>query len=152
MQADDSGVAGFFEDLPVLMFVLGGVSVLILTGAWVAMCEQRARATQELEDVAQELAERLLDQIGAVDPSLPPMIATVEGVRPENVSDELLGSLQASVSVVKLYPEVGWVFTWSSADGTSAILSTGAHVALFNVRMNDGSVGIAELRVVVWQA
>jgi len=152
VNADDHAVAGFFEDLPVLMFVLAGVASLLLSGSWVAGCEQHHRASEELRDIAEDFGGRLLDAVGASDPTSPaPMMASVEDLDVSAVSGALGRTVRASVSIVELYPDVVWVLTWRSED-QGEISSTGSFGALFHARGSDGNTAVMELRVVVWHS
>ena len=56
MENDVNGIGGFFEDLPVLILLLAGVSSVVLTSAW--SVEQRAQG-EELEELNRS-AERIL--------------------------------------------------------------------------------------------
>jgi hypothetical protein len=57
---DDSGIGGFFEDLPVLAFVLGGVILLISSSVWSAQVGSAVEARETLEAVADELVQCVL--------------------------------------------------------------------------------------------
>lgn len=152
MKADDSAVAGFFEDLPVLMFVLGGVLVLVLSSVWVSRIEVEQRMVEELERSAEALADGLLARVrgqayGAVDPSIP----SIECLDLSRLTADLAGNLGRSVAFVELYPEARWVISWSTGNSTGVSM-TGSHSALFNVRDAWGNTAVMEVRVVVWQA
>ena len=60
MRGDESGVGGFIEDIPVLVFVLGGVVTLIGTGTWAAAYLADDVREETLRDLATDTIDRVL--------------------------------------------------------------------------------------------
>ncbi len=60
MMRDDSGVAGFFEDLPVLAFVLGGIFLLISSSVWCHQITSERDAEARLQADADEYLDKFL--------------------------------------------------------------------------------------------
>ena len=151
VRGDDSAVAGFFEDLPVLMFVLAGVLCLVLTSAWVSKVELQQKREAELERAAEDIAYRLLDFIRGSDPGAPfPMMDSIEGMDVSDAAGPDSG-LGYSVAIVERYPDTSWMRTMTSGlcDG---VMSTGSCCVMFNARDDLGNVVVLEVRVIVWQA
>ncbi len=79
MKNDCLAVAGFFEDLPVLAFVLSGVMSLILTGTFVARHLEVERNQEHLDDLAQRIVDSLAGRIclSRGTESLPTVVALI---------------------------------------------------------------------------
>ncbi len=147
---DRAGVAGFFEDLPVLMFVLVGVSVLVLSAAWVARENAERQAEESLDEAARRIAGNLIASF-LTEPGSMPRVSSLEG---RNLSEAVTRIMPAAVSgfsvaVSQLYP--GPVAINAQMYGDEAEGSrTGFARAVFNGVDDHGLVLVLEVRIIVW--
>lgn len=147
MRRDESGVGGFVEDLPVLVFVLVGVLALVSTSVWVA--QERTDAQTALRSEA--LAEGLLDAVllrfsDGVDCSI-----SVHELRSLNAS--MVDSLAPRgfdwmISILILHP---WVESIEVGDEGCAFGSTPSGYAnrMINAEYGAGGCALVEVRCVV---
>jgi len=150
MRADRSGVAGFFEDLPVLMFVLSGVVALVLTSAFVS---ERISADR-LDDQLDTVAKRMVDSVASemLFSCGPDVLPTVTSIRALNCSDhvsQLSDGRDFVLSVFSMHPSFGCLFSISS-NQNSTPRSTGYASELLNALGDDGLCTVLEVRVIVW--
>jgi hypothetical protein len=145
---DRSAVAGFFEDIPVLLIILVGVMSLVLSGVVAAERAQHIENQKQLD----LLASRLIDSVAinvAPDPAVEHAsmvaFASLNATRcAANVlDDELFG-----ISVIQLYPSMEWIQTRSPDPQRQ---DTGYASRLFNARLDDGSIGVLEVVAFVWR-
>lgn len=152
MRLDDKGVAGFFEDIPVLMFVLAGVASLAFSGLVAAEAREEGRLQSELENAAQSLADNIIDRlcnpqgIGGSAPSC----ESVDGTDFSLLAAELSNGYACGIGLVRLYPTFEWLHTTPRADDLPH--STGFGARLLNAIDTSGLEVVLELRVVVWKA
>jgi hypothetical protein len=150
MRADDSAVAGFFEDLPVLLIILAGVAVLVLSGA--AASERLAEA--DLESELDSLADRFVASLMVSlkrDPSMDhTSMALVASLNISRCASDALDDESWSVAIVLLSPSTEWLRADSSSE-TPPRAATGYSSSLFNVVLDDGSVGVVEVSAIVWR-
>lgn len=148
MWTDRSAVAGFFEDIPVLLIILVGVMSLVLSGVVAAERAQHIENQKQLD----LLASRLIDSVAinvAPDPAVEHAsmvaFASLNATRcAANVlDDELFG-----ISVIQLYPSMEWIQTRSPDPQRQ---DTGYASRLFNARLDDGSIGVLEVVAFVWR-
>lgn len=150
MRSDESGVAGFFEDLPVLAFVLCGVMLLVSSGIWTSVHLAEQREDEQLK----RLAERAIDAIvGTIAPAEMGFgLPTLQAIERSNLSEHVQGLLRAVHYLVN-------VSTRGATSGWSILLSDGrlgevSHTAsasaLLNVRDDTGLIVILEVRLIVW--
>ena len=148
MRANDNAVAGFFEDIPVLLVVLAGVMVLTVSGAIAA-----ARAQDiENQETLDALARRLLDSLTVgitSDPTIEHVsVAAVLSVNVSRCAADVLADESFAVTFNLRYPHVEWLRTNSNIDGTHCSAS-GYASKLINVRLDDGTTGVLEVVSVV---
>lgn len=148
MWADRSAVAGFFEDIPVLLIVLAGVMSLVLSGVIAAEREQRIGDQRQLD----LLASRLIDSVAieaAPDPSIEhASVVVFASLNLTRCAANVLDDEAFRISVIQLYPSMEWIRT-SSLD--PQIRDVGYASRLFNARLDDGSVGVLEVAAFVWR-
>ncbi|MEM3049348.1 MAG: hypothetical protein QXT42_01330 [Thermoplasmata archaeon] len=144
------GVAGFFEDIPVLAMILVGVSALVASGVSLAKHELAQRSETYLDFQSGKLLESILTEIVSSSPGLPPFESALVSVNLTNCASSLPSCLRYSVSVVRLHPDPSWILT--VGDPTSlGQTSTGYSSAIINASLESGLIGIFEVRVIVWR-
>ncbi len=150
MRADESGVAGFFEDLPVLLIILAGVSVLVFSGATAS----EHLAEEKIESDLDALAGRFVASIRVSlmrDPSMDhASIAMVKSLNISRCSSDALDDECWSAAFVLLSPSNEWLRAESSP-GIAPLTGTGYSSSLFNALLDDGLVGVIEVRILVWR-
>ena len=150
MMADRTGVAGFFEDIPILVFVLLGVSTLVLSGVWVSQRLTGERIQDRLDRLAGALADHLVAEVlelGSYDGL--PRVSSVGSLNLTEHAREELGARGYEIAVLERYPEFAWVKNQSSGDPLLAE-STGYASMVFNAVDDNGYTQIMEVRVLVW--
>lgn len=148
MRRADDAVAGFFEDLPVLLFVLVGVTVLVVSATWVT----RERAARDLEveldgiarDITRELLGSVVSQFGAST-----RMSSLTGMDILSVVTGEARGRSFCVTVSCLHPDVAVVIAETSGEPSTA-LCTGFARSLFNALDDRGLVSILEVRTIVW--
>ena len=144
----EDGVAGFFEDLPVLMFVLIGASVLVMSGAWVARQNAIRQLEQELDDTADTVVRRVLGSILSKWGETPRVTSLLGLDLAAIVSEESRGH-EYAFAIASLHPEPE-VFVTANNGDPSRVVRTGFASALFNALDERGLVLILEVRAIVW--
>lgn len=150
MRSDDTAVAGFFEDLPVLLIILAGVSTLVLSGATAGERLAELENQAELESLASRFVISMAVSL-ATDPSVEH--ASISSVRSLNISRCASDAIDAeswSAAVVLLSPSVIWLRAESRTD-VEPTTCTGYSAMLLNVMMDDGVVGVVEVKALVWR-
>jgi hypothetical protein len=150
MRTDRSGVAGFFEDLPVLMFVLSGVVALVLTSVFVSERMTSDKMNEQLDSIASRIADSVASEIRFSRG--PDMLPSVSSIRAFNCSDEVsqLSDGRCFVlSVFSLHPSLGCLLNICS-DQSRPPRSTGYASELLNALCDDGLSMVLEVMVVVW--
>ena len=150
MMWNDEGVGGFFEDLPVLAFILTGSLLIISTNVVLAEQKDDMERLESLELSAERLAHLVLVALseGFRDD------VTLESMRALNRSSlpspsELAGASGWTVSLTVIHPWQELVGVWES--GSSAVYAeAGWHCLLFNVSYGQYGVGVAEVVAVVF--
>jgi hypothetical protein len=150
MRADDSGVGGFVEDLPVLLFVLMGTLTVISTSVWVTGERREMRLEAEADNVAGELLEALLLQLseghadGISVSELRGLDASaVDGLR----HDDFLWQL----SIYIIHP---WVesICLRSDDSVAGSGDHGYANRIINASYGADGCALVEVRCAVWNA
>jgi len=150
MKADCDGVAGFFEDLPVLMFVLTGVFILVTAGVWTS----NTLEAQRMRDRLKALAEDLVNEIVLETEARPgrESLSTVSALSRLNLSHLAGGVLsdhRCSIAIIERYPEVRWLVHWSDETPGPPIQAIGA-ARLLNAFDEHLMVVVVEVRAIVW--
>ena len=146
MRRDTEAVGGFFEDLPVLAFVLAGVLSVAGTACWTG-----EQARESGLEVSLERSADLL--ITSVVLSLTGTSATpsMDSIRCAELSEAFccLDQWEAAlVSVWCVHPASEPLLVVSTTDGEPGLAS---HQRVFlNALFPGGTVGIVEVRVLVW--
>lgn len=144
------GVAGFFEDLPVLAIILVGVSVLVASGVNLARHELAERSETHLDFMSEKLLDSILSEIASISPGLPPFASALASMNLTVCASSLPSWLCYCVSVVQLHPEPTWVLT-AGYPTSLCQTSTGYSSTIINASLENGLVGVFEVKVIVWR-
>lgn len=147
MRNDCRGIGGFFEDLPVLLFVLAGSMLLIGTNAWITVGKDTLEESRMAEEIAEDLAASFM--LALIDESGDDV--TVESMRLVNVSSigteaTLPEPWRISVTVIHPWRELVLAL---GAQGWSSDAYTGWHSQLLNLRYGVSGCAVAEVVVCV---
>lgn len=151
MRLDDKAVAGFFEDLPVLMFILAGVACLVSAGLVSVEVRNEGLLQSELDAAAQSLADNILARLRPDERSMGslPSVHTLEQTDFNRLQAELSGGYRSSIGLVQLLPICERLYGSSGVEDPP--LSTGYAARFMNAIDESGLVVILELRVIVWR-
>jgi hypothetical protein len=148
MREDIDGVGGFFEDLPVLAFVLAGVLSVAGTACWTAESRSAGDALEGLEACADLLVADVVAELTRSSPT-----PSTESIRRTNLSVPFGHMAEGTAGVVSV---------WCVHPGSEPLLvaSTGdsepcdacSDRALMNALREDGTVCVVEVRALVWEA
>lgn len=103
MRTDTRGVAGFFEDLPVLLLVLAGVSSVALTGAW-CTDQQADAARQEGLSAAAEALVRAAVLVASDGGPSTLTVGSLFALEPEDLEVNAAGCVGWAVVIEVLHP------------------------------------------------
>jgi hypothetical protein len=148
MREDIDGVGGFFEDLPVLAFVLAGVLSVAGTACWTAERLSEGDAFERLEACADLLVAEVVTELTQSGPT-----PSTESVRRANLSvpfGHMAEGTACVVSVWCIHPSVELLLVASAAGGEPC--GACSVRALMNALCEDGAVGVLEVRALVWEA
>ena len=148
MRRDTEAVGGFFEDLPVLAFVLAGVLSVAGTACWTGEQARENGLEESLERSADLLVTSVVQSLTgtSVTPSL-------DSIRCAELSEAFccLDRWEAAlVSVWCVHPAPEPLLVLSTADGEPGLASY--QRAFLNALCPGGTVGIVEVRVLVWES
>ena len=149
MIRNSEGVAGFFEDLPVLIFVLVGVSVLVMSAAWVSRQNVERELEMGLDDEAFRVAEAVLESFRS-DWGAVPRITSIQAKNLSSINGVASGCDGYAVTVSQLYPGLS-VLATDAAGNPGDSCRTGYGSILFNGVDDHGLIQILEVKVIVWQ-
>lgn len=148
MKRDTSGALGFFEDLPVMVFVLAGVASLIATAAWSEATIKEGTLHSDLERLAELVSAWILDGAPGEVRTLP----TADAFRALNLSSlaELLPEGRSfTAAVTQRHPVVEALNSYSAQSFELPSL-TGCSLRFLNAIDGLSRVVVVEVRVVVW--
>lgn len=148
MRNDIKAVGGFFEDLPVLAFVLTGSFLVIGMNVWVAGQREAHDVLRLLDESAEELADAVVMELTAGGHSVVPL----DSVRLLNSSSFLplhLSLASWTVSLSLIHPAQIPLATWQGGHAPPDS-DAGWHSTLFNVLCSRSCVGVAEVVAVVY--
>ena len=148
MRRDTEGVGGFFEDLPVLAFVLAGVLSVAGTAAWTGEALSDGEGRETLESAAPLLAASVAMELTPA--GAPPSTDSVRGAHLTGPTRGLAEGTCAIVSVWCLHPASELLIVVVTAEGDPSEAFSARE--LLNVLCEGGVVGIAEVTVLVWEA
>jgi len=142
-------VAGFFEDLPVLVLVLSGVLSLMFSSVWVTEARSSAQEDSELAFEAREIVSRISQEIEFSGASgIVPLLSHVKNL---NLSDCSLvtQSRDVHVTIQIVHPKKELVCEYSSNDDPGSF-STGFASKFLNAIDDSGLTIILEVQAIVW--
>lgn len=148
MRCDVEGVGGFFEDLPVLAFVLAGVVSVAGTASWVSEQISDADGYSVLEVNASLLVDAVVSELTGSGP-----VPSTDSVRGANLTapvGRLADGIAAVVSVWCVHPVLEPLVVVVAIDGDPSVVCS--HRALVNAVTDGGVIGIVEVRALVWEA
>lgn len=150
MKADCDGVAGFFEDLPVLMFVLTGVFIVVAAGVWTS----NALETQRMRDGFEKLAEGIVNEVvleieARLGGESLPTLSALSNLNLSHVAGGAVSAHCRSIAIVERYPEARWLAHWSDVASDSPVQAVGA-ATLLNAFDEHLMVVVVEVRAIVW--
>jgi len=147
---DNAGVGGFFEDLPVLVFVLLGVFVLVATGVFASREISEHREAERLEFVAQNLLDAVISGVTAGDSEFYMLtVGALKGLNLTGIVRSVTEGVSYCISIVLLYPRAEWLCSASSGAPMDAV-STGFARQLLNATDHDGTTAVLEVKALVW--
>jgi len=151
MRISEEGVAGFFEDLPVLMIILGAVSILVTTGARISEEIMSSEAEKRLTIMAGDIIDRIRSEIaGLGEIGTTPLLSSLARLNLTQYGcDSTLGRYSFRIVIAVLHPEVGQIVASAGQDlpgSTRAAVSC----AILNAIDELGRSIILEARAVVW--
>ena len=150
MKADCDGVAGFFEDLPVLMFVLTGVFIVVAAGVWTSNTLEAQRVRDRFEVLAAGLVNEVVLEIEArLGGRAFPTVSALSHLNLSHLVGGVLPAHRCSIAIIERYPEVRWLVRWSDETPDSAIQTVGA-AKLLNAFDEHLMVVVVEVRAIVW--
>ena len=150
MMADDGGVAGFFEDLPVLMFVLAGVFIIVATGVWTSDALARQRFHSKLEGLAEELVNDIIHEVRVrAGANQLPSVGILSSLDLGRLAAESVRSYCYSIAIVERFPTTQWLVNCSKASGSQPFESAGSAL-LLNALDSQLRVVVVEVKVLVW--
>jgi len=148
MRSDQSGIGGFLEDLPVLVFVLAGVGVLLSASTWSSEMAARSQAAERLDEQAELVVEKVLvalsDGCGGY--------IGVGGIPTVNLTDrlsEMPVGVSFLVTVEVVHP---WAERLAEVEaGTiQAASDIGFATRLINMPAGDETVAVGKVTAIVW--
>jgi hypothetical protein len=149
VKPDERGVAGFFEDLPVLMFVLAGTFTIVVS-AWnasqVVISREEDKALELLTD---RCAELLLSELVGEHPWTVVTVASVCSTRLTQIVAEFLEGREFCMSIVMVHPELKWILQAPGRSGEAPERACSAS-RLINALTDGGYTAILAVRIVVW--
>ena len=151
MRSDESGVAGFFEDLPVLAFVLCGVMLLVSSGLWTSGGLATLREDEQLQELASRSVERIVQRIESLTTTFEtPMLEWMAQSNMSQLVEELLGSIHFSVNISSPHAANGWHMGFRD-DCSGGITDTASASRLFNAQDSTGIVLGIGVRLIGWK-
>lgn len=146
---DRTGVAGFFEDLPVLMFVLAGTVTLVVSAVNVTETMGSYRKQEQLDGFAERSADLLLSELASDNPDVSVIVGSLCCTRLRESVEGFLGEREFAITLVMLHPVLIFLYQDSVMAGNGCRMSSSAS-RLMNAATEDGREGILAVRIVVW--
>ncbi len=150
MRADCDGIAGFFEDLPVLMFILTGVFIIVAAGVWTSNTLESQRVRDRLEALSDKLVNEIILEIEArLGGESFLTLSALSNLNLSHLVDGVLPTHGCSIAVIERYPEVRWLVHLSDMTPDSPVQAVG-DARLLNAIDESLMVVVVEVRVIVW--
>jgi hypothetical protein len=150
MKADCDGVAGFFEDLPVLMFVLTGVFIVVAAGVWTSNLLEAQRMRDKLDALAEGLVNEVVLEVEApLTGDSFPTVSTLSHLNLSHLASGVPSVHHCSIAIIERYPEVRWLVLWSGETSDHPIQAFAA-AKLLNAFDEHLMIVVVEVRAIVW--
>lgn len=146
MRFDDRAVGGFFEDLPVLAFVLAGVLSVSGTAAWTSSELVEAGQLDALERKASSLVSAIVSDLQDSE-----VMLTLEMIAAANLSsasDVLAEGISCYVTIWCVHPFRELLLSYGDVGDDPALV--GSDSSFMNMLCDGGVVGVSEVRAIVW--
>lgn len=143
VRKDHNGIGGFFEDLPVLLFVLLGSLLLVATNAWITVGNEASRAARFADEEAEDLVTSFLLSLRSVFGDE----VSVDSVKRFNSSlmmNDMPSAGSWAISVTVIHPWQESVLTMGSRLPASCT-AAGWHSRLINLRYGVAGCAVAEV-------
>jgi hypothetical protein len=148
VRSDQRGVAGFFEDLPVLIIVLAGVSILVSSAVVASERISERRAQIDLELLAERMLDRMMTSLrDAQDGTI--LTSSIGSLNISRCSEGYRSGYAYAVGFVQCYPDTEWLRSETSS-GAVLAHATGYASRLFNAAGSGGRIVVVEVSVLVW--
>lgn len=150
MRNDEYAIAGFFEDLPVMLIILAGVATLAISGMTASGRISQQQAQAEIDTLAGRLVDSIIVSMSR-GPTIEhvPLSATIS-VNTSRCAADVLDGESWSVAYIIRYPQVGWLLVEKSSED-KPLKDTGYASRLVNVVVDNGTVGVLEVTAIVWR-
>lgn len=146
MRFDDRAVGGFFEDLPVLAFVLAGVLSVSGTAAWTGNELAEAGQLDTLERSAASLVSVIVSDLRDSE-----VMLTLEMTAAANLSsasDVLAEGIGHYVTIWCVHPFRELLLSYGDVGDEPTLV--GSDSSFVNMLCDEGVVGVSEVRAIVW--
>ena len=150
VRPDDTAIAGFFEDLPVLLIVLAGVTMLVVSGVAASERLSEQRVQRALDALAARFTDSIMLSLSRSMTHQHISMASIESVNISRCAADALGLECYHVAFVEYFPDVRWVRSESRSEDTLRA-NTGYAAHLVNAVMPDGGVVIVGVIAIVWR-
>lgn len=142
-------MAGFFEDLPVLLFVLAGTFTIVISSLSVSVAVVSTEESAKLDFTANRCVELLLSELLGQSDGNQAMVGSFCSTRLFQVAEEFLGKESYCVGIMMIHPELRWLLA-TDLDGTTVPERASSSSRLFNALTDDGLSAILVVRLIVW--
>lgn len=149
VKRDTSGVAGFFEDLPVLMFVLAGTFMIVASAVCASESVMSGEKSEELEYLVNRSADLVASEVLGEHSGIAVTVGSVCSTRLSQIVKDFLETRNFCMSIVIVHPEFKLL---CQVPGPSDGLPKHACSAsrLINALTDEGYVAILVVRLLAW--
>ena len=151
MRLDEDGVAGFFEDLPVLIIVLGAVCILVMTATRISAEIISNDAFDRLQTVAESIIDRVRSeatQLAEVRGA--PLLSSIVRLNLTDCAEAAtLGGHAYKVVIAVLHPGIGSVVASAGRELPVSTCSAASSTLMNAIDESDRSI-VIEARAMVW--
>ena len=149
VKQDEQGVAGFFEDLPILLFVLAGTLTIVVSSVSASATVASIKETAKLDLIANRCVELLLSDILGGDDGNHATLASLCSTRVCQIAEDFLGKHPFCVGLLMIHPELRWLLE-NVSRGSGVPERAGSASRLFNAFTDNGLSAILVVRIIVW--
>lgn len=151
MRADRNGFAGFFEDLPVLIIVLGGVCILVASSTRISAETLSGGAEDQLKMAADSIVRFVSSRVDDLrDVGGVPFLSAVARIDLTDCAEQAtLERCAFYVAIVILHPDSGVTIS-SAGHAPVAADRLAVSTELFNALDDSSRSLVVEIRAMVW--